>query len=504
MTLTGSRGEYEILERIGVGGMAEVFRARAGGRVVAIKRLLPGISGNQTFVTMFVDEAKIVAQLDHRNIVRTIDVGCQDGDYFIVMEYIHGVDLKQLFDRCQEAESRMPISLTCTIIARVCDALSYAHNTLDAQGRPLGVVHRDVSPANVLVSFDGETKLIDFGVAKARHRLARTRTGFVKGKVAYVAPEILRGGTANHSADVFAAGVVLWELLTGARLFDSPTDFGVLELIRVCRTRPPSALNPKVPPELDHIVGRALAREPVDRYKDAIELHDDLQDFLGLATPAWTTDKVSRWLHTIAGNAAGFDGPDTEAKTRLFLRGNSPPVAPPPRATVQTQTPQPKPKPQPTPAPEPEPEATPQRATVSFDSHPTGASVFLIEDGQRRKIGTTPVSIELDPDTACDVSMRKRGYTAWTKALDLRANRARTIVAKLSRRDTGDDAGSGEIVPPPSGFVPTRDATTAPTHEPRAPRRRRLGLLLLLLAACVATAAILAPDTWRQLYSSYF
>ncbi|MCA9689515.1 MAG: serine/threonine protein kinase, partial [Myxococcales bacterium] len=227
-------GPYKLVERISVGGMAEVYKAVETGvegfeRTVAVKRILPHIAEDEEFITMFKDEAKIAGQLTHSNIAQIYNLGQQDDSFYIAMEYVAGKDARSIFTRCQQKNRPMPLAQACFIVMKVCEGLDYAHNKKDKQGRSLNIVHRDVSPPNILVSYDGEVKLIDFGVAKAAGRVSRTQAGILKGKFGYMSPEQVRGMPLDRRSDVFALGVVLYELLTGTRLFQGETDFATLE-----------------------------------------------------------------------------------------------------------------------------------------------------------------------------------------------------------------------------------------------------------------------------------
>ena len=213
-------GNYLLLERIAVGGMAEVFVAKAFGvegfeRLLAIKKIVPTMGEDAEFIHMFVDEARIAVQLSHANIVQVLELGKHDENLYIAMEYISGRDLRQLIERFRKREQSVPVPQACLIVAEVCEALDYAHRKRDAQGRPLGIVHRDVSPQNVLVSFEGEVKLIDFGIAKAESRLQKTQSGILKGKFSYMSPEQVKGQPIDGRSDVFACGILLWELVCG-------------------------------------------------------------------------------------------------------------------------------------------------------------------------------------------------------------------------------------------------------------------------------------------------
>src|SRR5438094_566098 len=231
---------------------------------------------------MFVDEARIAVQLSHANIVQVLELGKHDESLFIAMEYVSGRDLRQLLDRYRRRGEPLPIPQACAIAARVCEALDYAHRKRDASENPLGIVHRDVSPQNVLVSFDGAVKLIDFGIAKAERRLQKTQSGILKGKFSYMSPEQVRGEPLDHRSDVFAAGALLWELICGRKLFTGDSDYAVLEKVRKVDVPPPASVNPQVPKELSRVVLAALAPDPGNRYQWCSELHDGLIPFAQL------------------------------------------------------------------------------------------------------------------------------------------------------------------------------------------------------------------------------
>jgi serine/threonine protein kinase len=275
-------GSYWLLERVAVGGMAEVFLASnpSFAPLVALKRILPNVAANQDFIAMFLDEARIAGQLDHEGIARILDLGKHQDSYFLAMEYVAGQDLRALWDRAREANVPIPLPMVCALVMRMADALDHAHRKRDAKGRPLHIIHRDVSPQNVLVSYDGDVKLIDFGVAKAANRLVRTQTGIMKGKFAYMSPEQARAEPIDHRADVFAIGVVLYELLTGERAFKADSDFALLEKVRRVDVTPLRHLRPDAPRSLDKIVMKALARTEQQRYPWASALANDLREFL--------------------------------------------------------------------------------------------------------------------------------------------------------------------------------------------------------------------------------
>jgi serine/threonine protein kinase len=294
-------GKYYLLERINVGGMAEVFRAKAYGvegfeRLVAVKRILPNIAEDKEFIKMFIDEAKIAVQLNHANIAQIFDLGVVDGAYYIALEHVHGRDLRSIFDRCRTLGEPMPVAQACFVIMKVCEGLDYAHNKRDQMGKELHLVHRDVSPQNVLVSFEGEVKLIDFGIAKAAGKGAKTQAGILKGKFGYMSPEQVRGLPVDRRSDIFSCGIVLYELLTGERLFVGESDFSTLEKVRNVEILPPSTYNRKIPDELERIVLKALAKDVEDRYQNSIDLHDELQAFVYTAGEFYSRKDLAGWM----------------------------------------------------------------------------------------------------------------------------------------------------------------------------------------------------------------
>ena len=277
-------GNYLLVDRISVGGMAEIFLAKRVGaegdeRRVAIKRILPAMAEDPDFTRMFLDEARICVQLNHPNIVRFSDLGMHDGTCFIAMEYVAGKDLRSLMEHQASVGQPMPVAQAIFIASRLLSGLDYAHRSTGVDGRPLGIIHRDVSPQNVLISYEGDIKLIDFGIAKAATNSQRTQAGFLKGKIGYMSPEQIVG-SVDRRADLFAVGIILFELLTGQRLFTGPTDFAVLAKIREAEVPSLCELNPAIPPELEAVVLRALKADPDERYQWCSELEADLKPFL--------------------------------------------------------------------------------------------------------------------------------------------------------------------------------------------------------------------------------
>ncbi len=298
-------GQYEIIERIASGGMAELYKARRTGvegfqKIVAIKKILPHIADDEEFVTMFADEAKLAAQLNHPNIIHIYDLGkIQAGGYFIAMEHVDGRDLRSIEQSAREHSQALPVPLAVYVASKVASALDYAHRRRDAEGHELNIVHRDVSPQNILISYEGDIKLCDFGIAKAASKASKTQSGALKGKIQYMSPEQAWGKPIDRRSDLFSLGVVLHELLTGERLFRGDTDISILERVRSADVTPPSRTNPEVPQKLDAVVLRALAKDPDDRYANASDMLRELESVLYSYTPAPGSADVAIYLHRL-------------------------------------------------------------------------------------------------------------------------------------------------------------------------------------------------------------
>jgi serine/threonine protein kinase len=281
-------GRFLLVDRVAVGGMAEVFAAvrpdEGPGRAYAIKRMLPTLAEHEDLVRMFLDEARLQVQLDHPGIVPVHELGRIHSRYYMAMDYVAGRDLRELLDHARAAGERLPVALAAHLAWRILDALDHAHRRRDAGGKDLRIVHRDVSPANVLVGFDGVPRMIDFGVAQAAVRRG-SRPDVLRGKFGYMSPEMVRGLPVDRRSDVFAVGIVLHEVLTGARLFTGPSELAVMEKVRAADARPPSEANRSVPRGLDAVVLRALAREPEERFSWASEMRDALLPFTRGAAP---------------------------------------------------------------------------------------------------------------------------------------------------------------------------------------------------------------------------
>jgi len=311
-------GKYLLLDRISVGGMAEVFKAKSYGvegfeKIIAIKRILPTMGEDRDFIKMFIDEAKIAGQLAHANICQIFELGRIDGSHFIAMEYIWGKDLLQIQNRLRKIKQQMPIPMACFGIAKVLEGLDYAHRKRDAHGRPLEIVHRDCSPQNVLVSYEGEVKVIDFGIAKATSRNSRTMAGVLKGKFGYMSPEQARGESLDRRSDLYALGVILWEILAGRPIHGGLGGEALLDIVRSGIVEPPSVYAPDVPPELEEIVLKALSPERNERYATGREL----------------SSAIGRAL-VKQGEAELIDASALEAALANLTRGTESELPPPP------------------------------------------------------------------------------------------------------------------------------------------------------------------------------
>jgi eukaryotic-like serine/threonine-protein kinase len=284
--------------------MAEVFKAKSYGvegfeKIIAIKRILPTMGEDRDFIKMFIDEAKIAGQLAHANICQIFELGRIDGSHFIAMEYIWGKDLLQIQNRLRKTKQGMPINMACFVIAKVLEGLDYAHRKRDPLGRPLEIVHRDCSPQNVLVSYEGEVKVIDFGIAKATSRNSRTMAGVLKGKFGYMSPEQVRGLPLDRRSDIFAIGTMLYECLTGERLFQGETDFSTLEKVRNVDIAAPRQVNPQIPEAVETIILKALAKDVEDRYQWCSEMLADLQAYLMSQDVVFTAKSLAGWLKDV-------------------------------------------------------------------------------------------------------------------------------------------------------------------------------------------------------------
>lgn len=302
-------GKYRLERKLATGGMAEIFLARplrGSGDPLVIKRILPNLVQAKDFVSMFMDEARIAARLDHPNVVRVLDLGQVEGSYFLAMEYVHGEDIRRIYNQAFKLQRSLPLSHSIQVVADAGRGLAYAHKLTDF-GQPMHVVHRDVSPQNILVTYDGRTKVVDFGIAKAVNKVVQTRGGVLKGKYSYMSPEQAMGEGIDHRTDIFALGIILYETTTGTRLFKRHNELATLQAVMKCDFVPPREALPGYPVELERIVLRALEKHPSDRWEDAEDFSDALETFLVTSGLKVSRSVISRFMHDLFADEAEAD-----------------------------------------------------------------------------------------------------------------------------------------------------------------------------------------------------
>lgn len=305
-------GKYLILDHLVDGGMAKICRARFLGdqanKIVAVKMVQPQFSNDEAFVRMFQDELNITFGMLHPNIMQVYDYGKVNGQLYTAMEYIHGANLKQYLDRLKERKVVFPVEISCYIISQVCLGLHYAHTFTDKlTGKPFNIVHRDISPHNIMLTYDGAVKVIDFGIAKANTNSEATQAGTIKGKLSYLAPEYLDGLELDARYDEFAVGITLWEMLCSRKLFQANNDLAVLKQIQACKIIPPSEINPQVPKELDAIVMKALSKDRAHRYENLDQMNRALVRFLYSNYPEFNASDLKAFAYDLFKNEVQND-----------------------------------------------------------------------------------------------------------------------------------------------------------------------------------------------------
>lgn len=451
-------GRYILTQKIAMGGMAEIFRAKSVGaegfeKVVVIKRILPHFSEDEGFVTMFKDEAKMAGHLSHANVVQIFDFDEAEGLFYIAMEYIEGRDLKRVLDHGAKVSLPLSIAQAVHIIQEASLGLHYAHTRV-VDGQPLHIVHRDVSPHNVMVSFNGEVKIMDFGIAKAASRSTNTRVGTVKGKCAYMSPEQARGKPLDARSDLFALGVCLWEMLTGKRLFVGESDFETLNNVLKAEVPAPSELNPEVPKELDAIVLKALARDRDERQADCNVFAGELRRwyYTNVADPEAASlkshmfklfdDEIAQLRSDVAAEAAmleqarknGLQSPGSNSKQQKATTGSTPAA-----------------------------KGVPEERTIALDSSPAahGDQTMALPDGLA---GFAPQPSTRSGHTDLSVAPPK-SRTGWYVGVGVAAAAIAAIaVVAISGPRTKNASGEGGAT-----------ATVAPA-EPAAAKVRKLAI----------------------------
>jgi serine/threonine protein kinase/cytochrome c-type biogenesis protein CcmH/NrfG len=322
-------GKYLILYKIATGGMAEMYQAKITSvegfeKLVAIKKILPNLTQDKNLVKMFINEAKLAAMLFHQNIVQIYDLGSMEGAYFIAMEYIHGKDVRVLTRKAKERNLPLPLEYALYITCRICSGLDYSHNLKDLQGNSLGLIHRDISPQNILVTYQGEVKIVDFGIAKAAKKSADTKEGLIKGKVSYMSPEQAAGKSIDNRSDIFSTGILLYEIITEERMFQG-SDLQILERVRKADFEPAENIVPDLPSEVSQILSRALAKGVTRRYKSCAKMLADLEECLTAFPVRPSAEGLSHYMkelfvEEIAAEAAALQR--TEIKLSA-LKGES-------------------------------------------------------------------------------------------------------------------------------------------------------------------------------------
>ncbi len=344
-------GKYLLLEKLATGGMAQLYRAKHLGvqgfeKIIAIKQILPHLTAEKELVDAFIDEAKLAALLNHQNVVQIYDFGKIEDSYFISMEYLFGKDLRAIAGKARDRGMALGLQNALYIASRICAGLDYAHKLRDFHDKPLNIIHRDISPQNIFITYEGEVKILDFGIAKAASQSTITQMGMIKGKVAYMSPEQAAGNPIDHRSDIFSAGILLYEMLSGRKMFQGDT-MQILAKVRRAEFEPPEVAIPGMPATLYRVLHQALAKEPSDRYQTCGEMLADLEEcMVGLEIQA-------------SGRALGAYMKELFAKEIAEEReAMRPPEAPPPVREPEAVVPPPTPQPEPTPPPSP-PEALP-------------------------------------------------------------------------------------------------------------------------------------------------
>ena len=315
-------GKYLLLEKVAAGGMAEIYLAKSAAanglnKFVAIKRILPQFSNNEDFVSMFKEEAKVCINLNHSNVVSIFDFGIESNQFFLVMDYVEGRNLRQIINELKKTNKSFSIDQALYLVKEAAAGLDHAHRCVDStNGKPLNITHRDMSPQNVMVSFEGEIKVIDFGIAKAETEAEDTKAGTLKGKFSYMSPEQAEGQPIDPRTDVFALGIVLWELLANDRLFTGSNEAAILRKVRDCQVPPIRKINPTVPQELERIVMKALAKDKNVRYQTAANFHRDLNRFLNTQYPDFSPQDFSAFVKD------AFKAAYQEAREKLVTYAN--------------------------------------------------------------------------------------------------------------------------------------------------------------------------------------
>lgn len=466
-------GKYIVRRKLAEGGMAEIFLCKATGaegfeKEVVIKRVRPALAHDEQFVEMFITEARLASRLNHPNVVQIYDFAKHEDTYYLAMEYVRGASLYDVRKRAREMMMPMPVTLAAQLCMEVARGLHYAHKLTDRSGDSLKLVHRDVTPHNVLLSFDGAVKLTDFGIAKAGNKLSQA--GSLKGKFAYMSPEQSRGEDIDARSDIFALGIVLWELLTGGRLFEADSDIQLLRVVQTRAIAPPRRLNPDVPEELDRIVLKALERDPAARYQTAQELERALWQVVAAnARSVEDTDLPAylRQLYPEADHASRYGG--TLSVAAPVDPGTGPsPAAPPKR--------------EPTAVMRPDAPGASQPKSWDDDAY---ASTHVVK---RHDVGLGAAEDPQGPPAAEPAPAAVGVATAQTRDGDVRAPLEAAADAPASIPSGEPQAAAQPSAPPRSTEAPTV-AHEVPQRVPRRSAPLYAGIGVALIAGAVAVVA---------------
>ena len=316
-------GKYILLDKLAVGGMAELYRAMITGvqgfeKLIAIKKILPHLATEEELVRSFIDEAKLAALLHHQNIVQIYDFGSLDGTYFIAMEYLLGKDCRLINSKAKEKNLPLELPLALLIVSRICAGLDYAHKLKDFQGKPLNLIHRDISPQNILVTYEGDVKIVDFGIAKAASQTTMTQMGMIKGKVAYMSPEQAAGKPIDLRSDIFSCGIILYEMATGRRMFSGDT-MHILAKVREAQFDRPEEVRPDLPENLLEVLYRALAKDPANRYQSCGHMLADLEECMQQFSGHSTANMLTKYMKALFAEEIIADEQHLQEITRIGL-----------------------------------------------------------------------------------------------------------------------------------------------------------------------------------------
>lgn len=434
-------GKYILLEKLAAGGMAEVYLAKSNGangvsKFVAIKRILPQFSNNEEFIDMFKEEAKVAINLNHSNVVSIYDFGIEKGQFYLVMEFVEGRNLRQILNELKKASKSVSIEQAVFIVKEAAAGLDHAHRCTDSKsGKPLNITHRDMSPQNIMISFEGEAKVIDFGIAKAEKDSEGTKAGTLKGKFAYMSPEQSEGLPIDPRTDVFALGIILWELLANDRLFTGSNEAAILRKVRDCQIPPIRKINPLVQPELERIVTKALAKDKNVRYQTAANLQKDLNRFLNTQYPDFSTQDFSHFIKDCFKNAFA------EGREKLLRYGQIENLQTSQNVTETRTAPQQEQNPQ---------SQLPNIPTTS-DAQSLKATPAASSEAQLKglEIGSGKNAIQLDGIRNASLNKNPAGAATLNKSLsspELGQNTRVTHVTRVSQIHTPKSEDSGLII----------------------------------------------------------